>query len=233
MTIYISASLIKDYISCPRKAFYRLYRQEEFISTEEIFIGNIIHKCLERYWNSKEDAYKFIVDNSTESTLPICTNLLDNYFTHIRKIVFPEDQVEASFKIPLASSVSLVGKMDRVGKIGVIDWKTGSRNPKTIDNDTQFMVYYIAYKHKFGEYPKKVLYVSLKEPRIIEFTPRKYLLDTLVKCVIPKLIYDIKKNNLPPLGLLNRNTCSYCNYKETCLKDFNYELDSTASDNAN
>ena len=46
--VRLSASLIRDYIVCPKRAYYRLYEPEQAIADAPTNIGIIVHALLEK-----------------------------------------------------------------------------------------------------------------------------------------------------------------------------------------
>jgi len=176
--IRLSASLIKDYLSCRKKGFYRINHPEQAIKTDDMIIGEIVHKVIEEDWNKDmlfalEHAQKIkegynIVDPDPKR-LNRLNRCIKNFFINFKYLIRNDDEIEKFFRVPFLEDIAIMtGKMDRVTKdVIIIDWKTGGTFPKSIDNDIQFIIYYISYKQIYKEYPKKVFFVSLDKGKLI------------------------------------------------------------------
>src|ERR1035437_1349168 len=53
----LSASAIRDYLSCPDKLKYRMLVSGEAIKTPQMILGTIVHRVIENYnmWNTYEE----------------------------------------------------------------------------------------------------------------------------------------------------------------------------------
>lgn len=226
--IRLSASFIKDYISCSKKAFYRLTQPEQAIPSEDMVIGSIIHKILESRWDSNySEASEYAMSLLAEyNLLGIDTKKIDkinlslkNYFNIFSSLVSKDDLIEYFFKIQYNPDVILVGRFDRITKDGVvIDWKSESVTPSNIDRDVQYIIYYCSYKKLFDKEPKKILNISLITGKIVEFTPDEYYITELYNFIIPDIISEIKSNKYVRNGLFNR-ACNKCQFNSICFKE--------------
>lgn len=226
--IRLSASLIKDYISCRKKAFYRLTQPEQAVPSEDMVIGSIIHKILESGWDSNySESLEYARSLLAEyNLLGISTKKIDkidlslkNYFNIFSSLVSKDDLIEYSFQIQYNSDAILVGKFDRITKDGVvIDWKTESVTPSSVDRDIQYIIYYCSYKKLFEKEPKKVLNISLINGKIVEFIPDEYYIKELYNFIIPDIISEIKSNKYIRNGLFNR-ACNICQFNSICFKE--------------
>ncbi|HBY20746.1 MAG TPA: hypothetical protein DEG71_07025 [Clostridiales bacterium] len=230
MSIYLSATAIKDYIQCPKRIFYRTNFPELAESNPDMDADTIVHETLEKFWTNKDAAIAYCKKRSDEVVLEEhfvekALESVSNFFScGVKDMLGKGDLIEHKFKITLDDNSFLVGKIDRItGNGTIIDWKTSTRTPKNIDKDPQFLTYFWAYKSMFHKPPTSVLYVSLLENKIIRlnFSPDIYY--QLFHNVVPSMLIKIKKNDLPPLGLFN-SSCFGCKFKKVCAKDMENEL---------
>lgn len=236
-TIYISASLLKDYLECPRKVHYRLNYPELSVESAEMAIGNIVHSVLEKHWDdrllaytySETLSYKFGLSSKHEKKVKLC---VENFFSSFRELVGGSDLIEYRFKIPIGLSLFIVGKMDRITSTGlVIDWKTSSMPSKSIDKDPQFILYQYAYEQMFKKNPLKVMKINLVDNAVTTYSRDKVLEFNLMNTLIPVVVSNILRDTLSPTGLFS-GKCFRCPFKETCLNKLGYyeernELDSS------
>jgi CRISPR/Cas system-associated exonuclease Cas4 (RecB family) len=221
--IYISASLIKDWLDCPRKVSYRLNSPEMSIQTPEMFLGTIVHETLEKHWDDKTHALEW-VDYKTEK-LKLDEKLrakgrscVINYFTHFANLTSDEDKIEYKFKIPFRDSF-LVGKMDRITKSGcIIDWKTSVRRTSNISGDPQFILYSYVYEKVFGRQPSGAMKIHLPNNEIATYVRNPILEYNMINDIIPTIIESIKSGLLAPSGLFS-GKCYRCSCSEACKSD--------------
>ena len=129
--ILLSASAIKDFITCERKYWYRRYASDLAEPSEPLIRGRVVHEVIEKYWDDPESGYFFLVvsgDNQDEFNFDLAKakGHLDSFYTSFSPILQRDDLIEQKFKIKYRDGVYLVGTFDRViPKTGVvIDWKT-------------------------------------------------------------------------------------------------------------
>lgn len=228
MNLRLSASMIKDFLSCQKKAYFRLNAPEEQEQTYQMAVGSIVHDTLEKYWNDYDKAIEF-ADNqikryNLKRGVSVVYKSLGNFFDNFTYLVHDTDEVERYFKVPYSAEVNLVGKFDRITKDGVlIDWKTGGIVPTDISSDAQFILYEYAYKKIFGDYPKRIFYVSLPSVKIIPYERNEALANQLFNEVIPYVIenlsYNIKNNSFVRNGLFGYKTCDNCPFSDICYKE--------------
>ncbi len=225
--IRLSYSLIRDYLSCPKRAYYRINFPEQSVQTEEMITGIIVHEILERYWTNRILAINSIDElikkynlssDYLKNNIKICIN---NFFNNLHYLVNTGDDIEKFFRIPFNKDI-MVGKFDRVTKDGVIiDWKT---SPKTmgnfISNESQFIIYYRAYQIMYGKEPTHIFYVSLLRNKIVEFIPDWKLINELWDVVIPNIANEIRNKNFTRAGLFN-DSCKNCQFQAICFKELN------------
>jgi len=238
MSLHISASTIKDYLVCSRRVYYRLFQPERTLPSPEMLVGEIVHFALEKHWKSEKSAVDYINNNLDNLILRSrAVSFIKNYFDNFQFLVSDNDQIEKRFKIkiPNQSDAYLVGKIDRINNSSntIIDWKT-KKSPSSIDNDPQFMVYLIAYEYLYGNEPNSLLYVSLRDCKILRFKQDNNLMSILKNAIIPSLIGAIRNEKLVPTGLFDKKNCYLCNYKNACFEDNGYlshELDHAVPNN--
>jgi len=217
MSIYISASAIKDFLSCSMKLYYRTHLPELSVSTNAMQTGIVVHYALENFWNEKDSAFHYIESNLYGGQLEKATMSLHTFFDSFSWILTDEDEIEKKFKIPLGNNVYLIGKIDRISGANIYDWKTTAKPPKSINNDIQFMIYYIAYIGLYGIQPSSVCYASLSNGNLIKLKVNDEAVSILQKEIIPKTVSALIDNNYAREGVFRGNTCYNCTYKEACL----------------
>lgn len=224
--IYISASMLKDYLDCPTKVYYRLEHPELSFQNEDMTAGEIVHNTLQYFWNDRIRSNAYIMTESEKAGLDIRhidkVNLcVSNFFDSFHTFCSDKDRIEYRFKIPVGD-VFLVGKMDRILSSGVIiDWKTSALAPKNISDDPQFILYHYAYEQIFGKPPSEVLRINLQTSEVTVYKRDKVLEYSIINSVIPALIATIKSGNFPPLGLYS-GKCRKCPYLEACHRELGY-----------
>lgn len=228
--IRLSASFIKDYLSCYRKGFYRIQSPEEAVQNDDMIVGTIIHKVLENKWNtsySEANKYanylvtKYNISDPNPLRMGKISRSLRNYFNDFSSLLSKEDIIESFFKIPYkdSSDVLMTGKFDRITKDGlIIDWKSELTTPASISGDIQFIIYYETYKKIYKKEPKKVLNVSLVNGKVVEFIPDEYYITELYDKVIPDIISNIKAGNTSRTGLYS-GACYSCQFNGICFKE--------------
>lgn len=223
MPIFISASAIKDYISCQTKSYYRIYKPKLAIENREMIMGKIAHKAIEKHWKSVDDAtefaeseckrYKF--DKLTENTV---LHFVLTFFNDFRGYVLDDDKIEQKFKLSLHSDVFLVGVFDRVCNGNVFDWKTNSVTPKRLESDPQFILYNFAYEQLYGSKPASIYLASLRDGSLVRYKESNLYRKELFEKIIPDYISTIRKNSFTKGGMFS-GACYRCSYKSDCLKE--------------
>ena len=232
MSINVSATLIKDYLLCPKMVYYRLNLPSGGVPNQDMLAGTIVHNTLERYWKDKIQAMNFCVIKCKENNLDTKHTLkvfksINIFFEKFQWMLSSKDKIEVKFKIKLDTDTFLTGRMDRILENGIIiDWKTSVETPKTIAYDPQFIVYYLAYKLLYKVNPTSVLYISLFDNKMVGFTSNPLLTESMFHGIIPSVVENIKTNNLPPTGLYT-SKCIRCQFEEIC----HYELDNRKINN--
>lgn len=224
--IRLSASLLKDFLACPRKVYYRINASGQEVQTNEMAVGSIVHEVIEKNWNNEKTAYELSANLIRNYGLPDeqekANKMIASFFAMFPKDFFNDkDKIESYFKIPYRKDVVLTGKIDRIHDGIVYDWKTGKAPPDDINKDPQFILYYLAYKRLFNEEPKTLCYVSLANKKIYYFSPIPQIIDEFENKLIPDIVSSIKSNNFPREGLFEYKICERdpkhkCPFKDLC-----------------
>lgn len=222
--IFVSASSLKDYMKCSQMAYYRIFEPELKVPNREMIIGDIVHKVIEKAWQSIDVALNLGVTLATQSNLTAVDKQAIEHYIHVffdyfSPLVTKEDKVEKFFKIKLPVTeidVFLVGKFDRISRNLIFDWKTGSKVPRTISNDPQFIVYNLAYQLLYKQQPESIYFASLNTGGMVRYTESQEHTDTLISYIIPRYIDDVRKKNFIKHGLFN-GACYRCPFKTPCL----------------
>jgi hypothetical protein len=220
MSIFISASLLEDYISCNRKVYYRVNKPEAGIQNEEMIIGEIVHKAIELYYDDISAGLDYF---SSEMNVRLPSQSIEygllclgNYYKSFQPLLYKDDLVEVKFKIKIDGDVFVVGKMDRVSNGNVFDWKT-ARSPSTnISNSIQFILYNWAFKKLYNHEASGVYYAALGTGKLLKLLPNPNVEALLINELIPSAVRDIKSKLYLRNGMF-RKACYRCPYSETCL----------------
>jgi CRISPR/Cas system-associated exonuclease Cas4 (RecB family) len=222
MTLYLSASSIKDFLTCPQRFKYRTMASGSNIGTQEMAVGTVVHKLIEECWNNKTKwntlKKELIKEHDFDSVGVDLINTCEKNFCNIfYPLLYKDDLIEHSFKIKLKEGVYLVGRMDRISKNRaiVIDWKTGYESYYTIKNDVQFIIYSYAFEKEFGRKPSTVACASLSDGKLLRYEYNKRNEETLFQNVIPQMIAQIKADIFYKSGVFH-NACKNCSYVATC-----------------
>jgi len=224
MYINLSASSIKDYISCNKKYYYRRFFSSKAEPNIYMEIGTIVHNAIEKYWNDETLAMAYANEESKNIGIDSrkITNSLNSYFRYFRDFVSPSDELEKFFKLPYTDThydnVYILGKFDLVSrKNSVFDWKTSQKPPKVIYDDVQFILYDWAFKKVYGYAPANVYYASLTTGKLIKYRENKAYTDVLFNEVIPSMLDAINNDDYPRTGMLNYfKQCHNCSFRSLC-----------------
>lgn len=229
--ILLSASSIKDFISCERKYWYRRFASDKGAKTEETARGLAVHKALEKYSNNKSKALKYVTRYS-ESVINTekAEQAVLNFFDKFKEFTTNKDEIEQKFKIPyrpeysIVRDVNIIGMFDRVTPEGIIfDWKTNRSLPRNLNNDPQFMLYHHAYTVLHNKPPAAVYFASLTAGRLLKFKFDGQLFNILYTEVIKDMIDTINSKKFNPTGLFRYTTCKFCFFREHCHEQLGLE----------
>lgn len=223
MAIFVSASAIKDYLSCQTKAYYRIYQPKVSVPTKEMIMGRIAHKVIEKMWNDEEGALIFCKELCAREKMDsLSTNLaigfVRTFFDSFTGYINSDDKIEQKFKIPLQTDVFLVGVFDRISNENIFDWKTNSVTPKRLDNDPQFIIYNYAYESIYGKKPASSYLASVRDGSLVRYRESSIYTDEMINKIIPDYISTIRKNIFTKDGLF-KGSCFRCPYKSDCIKE--------------
>lgn len=238
MSIYLSASSIRDFMDCRRKYYYRINFKDESVPSREMILGRILHEILEKEWQDKEKALDLATKLSKEYNISAkdykkVTSWVDTFFERFRDLLHEDDVVEKNFKLKYDKGVYIVGKIDRIlpGPT-VIDWKTSPRLPITLDNNPQFILYYAVIKELYGKYPSNVYHANLSQGKLKGFSPHRRYINLLYNNIIPDMISNIRRRVFIHDGLVRHpNVCKQCNFRRFCWDNLKNELDSSSLTN--
>lgn len=142
---------------------------------------------------------------------------LNTFFDSFVSSLSSEDLVEHNFKLPLYDDVFIVGKIDRISRGNVFDWKTGTIRSKRLGNDPQCIIYQYAYEQLYNKKPNGVFLAALATGELIPYVESPMHTDELFSIIIPRMIKTIRSGNYERLGLFNGG-CFRCPYRIGCLK---------------
>lgn len=216
--INLSASLIKDFLVCQKRAYFRINYTGQSEQTKEMALGSLVHSVLETNWKIKEEAVKAVTELAKQYNLTTglekAYSCVDNFFEIFASLFSDEDKIEYLFRVPFSSEVILIGKIDRIHNHAIYDYKTSSRDPKDIDSDIQFILYYLAYAKIFSRLPAGVFQVSLQTKKLHKFTPQEKNIKKLEHEIIPLVTETIKKGVFEMNGY--PKACKHCSFHKVC-----------------
>jgi CRISPR/Cas system-associated exonuclease Cas4 (RecB family) len=235
IAVHLSASLVKDFLSCPKKAYYRINRTGQSEQTTEMAVGSLVHEVLEKNWLERKAALGTAATLVDTYGLPgeiiKANKMINSFFDMFPQGFFSEDDsIESYFKVPYRKDVLLTGKIDRIHNGIVYDWKTGSSPPDDINRDPQFIIYYMAYKRLYKTEPKTLCYVSLSNKRIYYFTPIKEVIEEFEDLVIPSIVSSIRDNRFPRNGMFDYRICQReypkyrCPFQNVCWPELGIKV---------
>lgn len=228
--IQLSASMIKDFLVCSQRVYFRLNASEVAEKGPELLVGDLVHRFLEEInknpaFNYQEYLNKNFRDLPEKSKDKIA-NCMKNYNSYFQPLLSETDKVETFFKISYSPNILIVGRIDRINEERgiLIDWKTGNKAPFNIDTDIQFILYHWAYRMLYHKPPSLVALASLGTGKLIQYnhkpTHERILFDT----IIPKVAHAIKENQFYKEGIFDyvshgtlSTACTYCPFQRVCL----------------
>jgi CRISPR/Cas system-associated exonuclease Cas4 (RecB family) len=224
MTINVSASLIKDFIDCPQKAFYRLNYPELSEASPEMKVGTLVHKIVEKQTNRDAAltlASSMLIEQDLLGNEKLVYGCINNYFDTFLEWTSVDDVVEQKFKLDY-KSYNLVGKIDRiVSKNTVIDWKTSTKLPRDLSKDIQFIIYQEAFKRLYGSKPASMIYASLGANKAITVHINEKYTRFVFDKLIPKMLIILGEPDLIyKRGIVDYfNICLNCNFIRHCWEE--------------
>lgn len=214
--------MIRDYLACSQRAYYRMYEPQEAVPTEEMSIGTVVHEVISKNPKNYEDALEMAKVLIHANNFPFdyrtdrITKALNNYFSGLNTITSDKDMAEKFFDIPFSRGVSIVGKFDRITTDGyLLDFKTSWITPKTLTRDIQFNIYYWAYQKLYNKVPTKTFWVGLLKNELVEFIPVPFFMNQLFNEVIPEVAKNLNNKRFIREGMY-KEECEYCSYIHLC-----------------
>lgn len=234
MPLYVSASSISDYLDCPRRVHYRLYNPDAGVQNRYMLMGTVAHKVLEVGWETEQLAREVLEKEAkavslTQKEIAKQQHYLKNFFFYFRSMLHPDDEIEKMFKLKLYDDVYLVGKLDRISKNSVFDWKTSTTVPKNLSNSAQFIIYKYAYEKIYGSPPASLYLAGLSNGELINYVADYKFEDEMFFYVIPNMVSDIRAGRLPRFRGMFKNKCRMCSYNLDCLQGGQDVVDSSDS----
>lgn len=233
----LSASAIRDYISCPYKLKYRMLVSGEAVKTPQMILGTIVHRVIENYkmWNTYAEGITLANHYLNEENISLpqeqINNMIEaihNYNDSFREFSIGAES-EYEFSIPLKScGINIIGRMDILGKDYIVDWKVTGSMPSILHNDPQFILYDWAFEQINKIKPVKIMYVNVLRNEVATYFRNEYYFSNLFDEVIPGIVNG---KVFYPRGLYDYvraekyRICHKCPFKQVCWSDF-YELDS-------
>ncbi|MFK4785217.1 CRISPR-associated protein Cas4 [Fusobacterium sp. MFO224] len=230
---------INLYNKCPR--LYKLVNKYKFpeLKTEELIYGELVHICLEevnkmgknnkklsiqevkdKYTKFYNDLQKRYNINLEDKLLKLgMENILDyyiNYLDELGKIKGVEERIILSDeKYIIEGIVDLVIEKD--GKLGIIDFKTGKLNEYTKEYEEQIQIYAYLLEKKYSKKISKgiIIYINeCKDKKIIDVD----LNEELILKTMDKFKRTANKivNREYETGYLDKRACEYCNFRNYC-----------------
>ena len=230
----ISASLVKDYLACKRRAYYRVNVSGSAVSSDEALAGTVVHNTIQKY--PKEDfavlkskaieqlrEYNRFLPEGLWKRINRC---LSNYKSLSAAVNYSTARQEVYFSFPasrfstdsVVKSINVTGRIDLIDEDLVIDWKTSEVVPEILSGDVQFIFYYEAYKQLYGKYPKNVLLASLTKNKLVKYEPIQALNKALLSKIVPEMVRVLSSVTPQPYGLFTGD-CKYCQFQRTCEDD--------------
>lgn len=229
MPIYLSASSIADFISCPQKVLYRITKPFPQVRSSYMIRGEVAHYAIERGWKDRSRALEIVRQESKRHGLAKkdVTDLefmMDVFFLNFQSRLGENDLIEYNFKVPLYDDVFIVGKMDRISSGDIYDWKTG-KVPSRLSNDVQCIIYDWAFKKIFEREPHGIFVAPLAKGELVTYVKDEFYTKELFNNIIPRMIRTVRNQTYERLGMFN-HSCFMCPYKVGCLERVHDVMDS-------
>ncbi len=249
--IHISASNLRDYWACNKRYQYRITASRSSVSTVYMNFGSIVHEGIEKHevddlgmpditeWSLETWEGKYTARSSFIGKVPKPPRSFKNMYKSYEEKVKPNllddgPIIEKLFKIPFDKSrnIYVTGKMDRIDKGGVYDWKTGAKPPSENDlNDIQFYLYRWAHEKLYDKLPESVYYGHLASGKLynIDIKPTlvtnfENLLDRTAESVYNAWVDEEERTGMG-FPRIPGFQCNRCQFKGICDREL-YESDS-------
>lgn len=226
MKCNLSASIIRDFLYCPKKLYYRRHNAEQ-VPNSNTMSGIIVHKVLETSWRNRKQAEEAIkgllkyYNIKSNEIRNVVINSVDNYFNLFRTVVEDDDMVEKTFYTTYVPNHGIVGKFDRVNTRTntLIDWKVSTYDQHDINHDVQLLLYNIAYRIIYKRKLENVFHINLLTGTCNTFVFSEPIVKEFEEVLIEKVIYALDHNDFPRYGLYKKDLCENCSYNNVCDSD--------------
>ena len=225
----LSATSIGDFLECPQRFWYRTNYSEASKVSDHVIFGRIVHEAIEKFdgvdealewslkeWETEQMADAFLPNEKTIKKPPKSfKKMLNNYYSKIEPTIDGGEK-EVFFRLPWVSNnekIEILGKMDRVTRTDVYDWKTGARKPSKYQlHVIQFYLYAWAFEKIYGRKAENIYYGYLNGGDVIPIV----LKDDLLINVENTIDYVVENMDKPPIRVPGYQ-CSNCFYREICF----------------
>lgn len=224
----LSASRLKLYREC-RLRFYQKYVQHlPDGKNTALIMGSAIHKAIEDHYKGIDWRYTLrhtiaSINNEYEdskgdviryNTLAEIYDMSEQYLSNFPFDEFTDSLRELHFNLEYVSRAGnkhgIQGYIDMISDDTLIDFKTGSKKPSSIDDDIQFTIYTWAFLRLYGKKPERVIWYHIRTGDVVEYDLSKFESNWLtVESIITSLEND-KFDNVSPCTRCPR----WCNAAE-------------------
>ncbi len=229
----ISYTDLEAFDACPLQFYYRKILRIPSPTSPHQMLGQVIHAVLENGvrmmmrgipadldslvadFHSRWKKIRLGDPDQKERMGQRGAELLAEFIRMQDELIGIPAELEKFFEIEL-NSAKLVGRIDRVNKspegLTVIDYKTGNKGSKKLDDDLQLPIYSLACKELFREYPVDTMIMFLGDGQIHRASIDAETLEE-VKTQIEEKIAAINESEF---GATPGNPCRTCEYAGIC-----------------
>jgi CRISPR/Cas system-associated exonuclease Cas4 (RecB family) len=230
MTLYLSATSIKDFIDCSKRFYYKQKSSADGIINPDMLVGTIVHDAIDKYrafdFDVAKDYFYTRMDEFSPEEKYYTKGLtcLDNYHAKFKNL-FKDGESELKFSVPFNNNTKIVGRMDFINKNTglIIDWKTSAKTPSRVDNDIQFIIYDYAFTSMYRKKAISIFYVNLLNGDMVNYKRDALKYNLLFKDIIPAMLHTIKAKNFSRTGLFKGQSkaslCYSCPFAEICEEE--------------
>lgn len=220
MPIYISATTLKDYLSCSEIIKFKLSKSKQ-VSTDESIIGTVVHDIVSGKidYAGPQSAASILSEHnlSTTKNIEFVDSCYNNYINNFYGLLTQDDKIEYSFKYKLYSDVFLVGRIDRISGGLIFDWKTDRSPSSKVENNIQLLFYELAFEKLFGSKPFGSYLGFLSNGALVKHKKSSDATDIL-NVLIEEVLHTIKSDTFSKRGKLTKS-CYRCPFNRQCLGD--------------
>ncbi len=229
----ITPTRLKDFLTCPRRFYYRYMLQIKEESAEEENTGTLIHASLEAAANvkerfaSKEEYFSFVMDaiyrrvSSALQRLEISVS----WEERLRRFCERDFETLKSMSQPVVEGwcsveyegFTLSAKIDRVDvsqqRVRLMDYKTSKNLKKLLEdeNDFQLLFYRLWAESVYPGKKIETLYSDLYDSKevLVETAEREERFKALLHTLLATAVQRFDKTD-------DESACRYCDYKIAC-----------------